>query len=60
MLVRLDPGGARPSTGDAPGSAKQERSGYGLGVYVWKGEYGPDLVNDFAIDFATRHKDKPF
>ncbi|MCE9562829.1 MAG: sulfatase-like hydrolase/transferase [Planctomycetes bacterium] len=25
-----------------------------------KGEYGPDLVNDFAIDFVTRHKDKPF
>ena len=24
------------------------------------GEYGPDLVNDFAIDFVTRHKDKPF
>src|SRR5262245_3690878 len=25
-----------------------------------KGEYGPDLVNDFAIDFVNRHKDKPF
>jgi arylsulfatase A len=24
------------------------------------GEYGPDLVNDFAIDFVTRHKDEPF
>lgn len=24
------------------------------------GEYGPQLVNDFAIDFVTRHKDKPF
>lgn len=24
------------------------------------GEYGPDLVNEFAIDFVTRHKDKPF
>jgi arylsulfatase A len=24
------------------------------------GEYGPDLVNDYAIDFVTRHKDKPF
>lgn len=24
------------------------------------GEYGPDLVNDFALDFITRHKDKPF
>lgn len=24
------------------------------------GEYGPDLVNDYARDFVTRHKDKPF
>src|SRR5947209_4984581 len=24
------------------------------------GEYGPDLVNDYAIDFITRHKDRPF
>src|SRR6476646_5283671 len=24
------------------------------------GEYGPDLVNDFAIDFVKRNKDKPF
>lgn len=24
------------------------------------GEYGPDLVNNFAIDFVTRHKDRPF
>lgn len=24
------------------------------------GEYGPDLVNDFAIDFVRRHKDRPF
>jgi arylsulfatase A len=24
------------------------------------GEYGPDIVNDFAIDFITRHKDGPF
>jgi arylsulfatase A len=24
------------------------------------GEYGPDLVNQFAIDFITRHKDEPF
>jgi arylsulfatase A len=24
------------------------------------GEYGPDLVNDFAIDFITRHKRQPF
>lgn len=24
------------------------------------GEYGPDLANDFAIDFVTRHKDEPF
>ena len=24
------------------------------------GEYGPDLVNDYALDFITRHKAKPF
>jgi arylsulfatase A len=24
------------------------------------GEYGPDLVNDFAREFVTRHKDRPF
>jgi arylsulfatase A len=24
------------------------------------GEYGPDLVNDYACDFITRHKAKPF
>jgi arylsulfatase A len=25
-----------------------------------EGEYGPDLVNDFALDFITRHKARPF
>jgi arylsulfatase A len=24
------------------------------------GEYGPKIINDFAIDFVTRHKDEPF
>lgn len=24
------------------------------------GEYGPELVNDFALDFITRHKERPF
>lgn len=24
------------------------------------GEYGPQLVNDFALDFITRHRDQPF
>ncbi|MBW3543563.1 MAG: sulfatase-like hydrolase/transferase [Planctomycetes bacterium] len=24
------------------------------------GEYGPTLVNDFALDFVTRHKNRPF
>jgi arylsulfatase A len=24
------------------------------------GEYGPDLVNAYALDFIARHKDKPF
>jgi arylsulfatase A len=25
-----------------------------------KSEYGPDLLNEYAIDFISRHKDKPF
>ncbi|MFZ9823892.1 MAG: sulfatase-like hydrolase/transferase, partial [Gemmataceae bacterium] len=25
-----------------------------------KGEYGPKLVNEFALDFISRHKDQPF
>jgi arylsulfatase A len=25
-----------------------------------QGEYGPELVNDFALDFISRHKDRPF
>ena len=25
-----------------------------------RGEYGPTLVNDFTLDFVTRHKDRPF
>jgi arylsulfatase A len=25
-----------------------------------QGEYGPDLVNDFALDFVTKHKAEPF
>jgi arylsulfatase A len=25
-----------------------------------EGSYGPKLVNDFALDFVTRHKNKPF
>lgn len=24
------------------------------------GEYGPDLINEFALDFITRHKEGPF
>lgn len=24
------------------------------------GEYGPDLVNDYAMEYIARHKDKPF
>lgn len=26
----------------------------------FKGKYGPDIVNNFALDFITRHKDRPF
>lgn len=25
-----------------------------------KGRYGPDIVNDFMLDFISRHQDKPF
>ena len=25
-----------------------------------EGSYGPTLINDFALDFVTRHKEKPF
>ena len=25
-----------------------------------KGEYGPTLINDFALDFVTRNREKPF
>ena len=25
-----------------------------------QGEYGPELVNDFAVDFVSRHRDHPF
>ncbi|WP_425614199.1 sulfatase-like hydrolase/transferase [Anatilimnocola sp. NA78] len=24
------------------------------------GEYGPQLINDFALEFVTKHKDRPF
>jgi arylsulfatase A len=26
----------------------------------FQGKYGPDLVNEFALDFITRHKERPF
>lgn len=26
----------------------------------FKGQYGPKVVSDFALDFITRHKDRPF
>ncbi|MEZ0265448.1 MAG: sulfatase-like hydrolase/transferase, partial [Phycisphaerae bacterium] len=32
----------------------------GKEVDYTNGEYGPDLVNEFARDFVRRHKDKPF
>lgn len=32
----------------------------GVPVDFTNGEYGPKLVNDFALDFITRHKDQPF
>jgi arylsulfatase A len=32
----------------------------GVEIDLPKGSYGPTLVNDFAIDFVTRHKNQPF
>ena len=32
----------------------------GKEVDYTKGEYGPDIVNDYALDFITRKKDAPF
>lgn len=32
----------------------------GKEVNYTNGEYGPDLVSDYLIDFITRHKDGPF
>jgi arylsulfatase A len=32
----------------------------GKPVNYTNGEYGPDVVGDYALDFITRHKDKPF
>jgi arylsulfatase A len=32
----------------------------GKEVDYTNGEYGPDLVCNYALDFITRHKDKPF
>ena len=32
----------------------------GVEINFSRGEYGPKLVNDFALDFVTRHRDRPF
>jgi arylsulfatase A len=32
----------------------------GKTVDYTKGEYGPDIVSDYALDFVTKKKDKPF
>ena len=32
----------------------------GKEVDYTKGEYGPDIVSDYALDFITRNKEKPF
>jgi arylsulfatase A len=32
----------------------------GKEVVYNQGEYGPELVNNYALDFVTRHKDQPF
>jgi len=32
----------------------------GKEINYTKGEYGPDIMNDYALDFITRNKGKPF
>ncbi|MES2694498.1 MAG: sulfatase-like hydrolase/transferase [Verrucomicrobiota bacterium] len=32
----------------------------GVPVKRTEGEYGPKLINDFALDFVTQHKERPF
>lgn len=32
----------------------------GVEINYGRGEYGPKLINDFALDFVTRHRDRPF
>lgn len=32
----------------------------GREVNYTNGEYGPEVVNEYALDFITRHKDQPF
>lgn len=27
---------------------------------TWTGQFGPDIINDYALDFIKRNKDKPF
>jgi arylsulfatase A len=45
----------RPPRYANPGLEQNGRS-----IDFHKGEYGPLLVNDFALDFVTRHQDRPF
>ena len=60
--------GISASTRPASGSTRAGRRATPIPVskstasrrIITKGEYGPDLVNDYALDFITRHKAKPF
>lgn len=45
----------RPPRYANPGLERQ-----GVAEDYAKGEYGPDLINDFALDFVSRHRDRPF
>lgn len=45
----------RPPRYANPGLERQ-----GKPLNYTQGEYGPKLINDFALDFVTRHRDKPF
>ena len=50
----------RPCSGSPPRYANPGLELNGEEKQYPEGSYGPDLVNDFALDFVKRHKEKPF
>jgi arylsulfatase A len=52
---------SRPATPHAsPGNANPGLEINGVEKDYSNGEYGPDIVNDYALDFISRKKDVPF